>query len=48
MILDTGDSPNLSTRMEDIINWSKDMFEGIVGNKSDVSKVVTHFMKSLM
>ena len=30
--LDTGGSDNLSTRMEDIVNWSKEMFEGIVGD----------------
>jgi SNF2 family DNA or RNA helicase len=29
--LDTGGKDNLSTRMEDIVNWSKEMFEGIVG-----------------
>lgn len=33
---------------EDIINWSKDMFEGIVGNESDVEKVVNHFKKQLL
>jgi len=30
--LDTGDKDNLSTRMESIIEWSKQMFEGIVGD----------------
>lgn len=30
-ILDTGKEANLSTRMEDIVSWSKEMFEGIVG-----------------
>lgn len=29
--LDTGQNPNLSTRMDDIVKWSKDMFEGMVG-----------------
>ena len=29
--LDTGQAPNLSTRMDDIVKWSKDMFEGMVG-----------------
>ena len=29
--LDTGKEPNLSTRMEDIVEWSKEMFRGIVG-----------------
>jgi len=36
-VLDTGSKPNLSTRMEDIVNWSKEMFEGIVGT-DDVKK----------
>jgi SNF2 family DNA or RNA helicase len=31
-ILDTGNQPNLSTRMEDIVSWSKDMFKGIIGD----------------
>lgn len=29
--LDTGNEPNLSTRMDDIMSWSKEMFSGIVG-----------------
>ena len=33
-LLDTGPHPNLSEKMEDIMQWSKDMFEGIVGDKS--------------
>jgi SNF2 family DNA or RNA helicase len=37
-ILDTGLKPNLSTRMADIVQWSKEMFEGIVG-KDEVEKV---------
>ncbi len=31
LLLDTGPDPNLSTRMEDIMNWSKEMFQTIVG-----------------
>ena len=30
-ILNTGSNPNLSTRMDDIVKWSKHMFKGIVG-----------------
>lgn len=30
-VLDTGANQNLSTRLEDIVAWSKDMFEQIVG-----------------
>jgi hypothetical protein len=33
-VLDTGGEPNLSTRMEDIISWSREMFEGIVGKEA--------------
>jgi SNF2 family DNA or RNA helicase len=32
-VLDTNEKPNLSTRMEDIISWSKDMFLEIVGDE---------------
>ena len=31
LLLDTGDEPNLSTRMEDIINWSNKQYGEIVG-----------------
>jgi len=30
-VLDTGKENNLSTRMEEIVAWSKDMFKGMVG-----------------
>jgi len=31
VILDTGKAPNLSTRMEDIMEWSRDQFSDLVG-----------------
>lgn len=30
LVLDTGDEPNLSTRMEEIMNYSSELFDGIV------------------
>lgn len=30
-VLDTGNKNNLSTRMNDIVQWSQDLFEGIIG-----------------
>jgi len=33
MVLDTGEEPNLSTRMADILTWSKEMFSAIVDNE---------------
>lgn len=53
LILDTGDEPNLSTRMQDIISWSREQFNEIMGeseieniqNKSAVTDV--SFMKML-
>jgi len=39
LILDTGTDPNLSTRIEEIVTWSKEMFEGIVG-KDEVEKAI--------
>jgi SNF2 family DNA or RNA helicase len=44
-ILDTGTKPNLSTRMEDIVSWSKEMFEGIVGEGSIEQKVIAKYIK---
>lgn len=39
-VLDSGGKPNLSTRMEDIISWSKEMFEGIVGSENITESVI--------
>jgi len=44
-VLDTGSEKNLSTRMEDIVSWSKEMFEGIVGAE-EIPKIDNTF-KSL-
>ncbi len=32
-VLDTGNKPNLSEHMEDIITWSKEMFDHIIGSR---------------
>ena len=41
LILDTGSEPNLSTRLEDIVSWSQQMFDAIVGDVDiDLQKVV--------
>ena len=32
LVLDTGETENLSTRMESISEWSKEQFENIVGD----------------
>ena len=33
LILDTGETPNLSTRMHDIVAWSREQFAAIVGDE---------------
>lgn len=35
IFLDTGEEPNLSTRMSDIIAWSKQQFDAIIGDGDD-------------
>lgn len=34
LILDTGEDANLSTKMEEVMAWSKDMFDGMVNTKT--------------
>ena len=46
-ILDTGDKLNLSTRMEEIVSWSKNMFDGIVGEQ-EKEKQLNPIIKRLM
>jgi hypothetical protein len=45
--LDTNGKPNLSTRVDDIISWSKEMFIGIVGDEKDVKQYMLKNFKSL-
>ena len=44
LVLDTGKEANLSTRMEDIIQWSNDQFDQIVDKKE--REMVQHLFKS--
>ena len=39
LVLDTGNLPNLSTRMQDIIAWSKDSFNAIVGDNVSIEGI---------
>ena len=46
-ILKTGEEANLSTRMEDIVKWSQEMFENIVGTKGTETIIATeHLIKN--
>lgn len=36
LVLDTGDIPNISTRTNDILKWSKEQVDAIMGFKSDM------------
>ena len=40
LLLDTGDEPNLSSRMIEINEWSRVLFEGIVNNNNVTGEVV--------
>lgn len=44
LVLDTGKEPNLSTRMEDIMQWSSDQFDQIVDQKE--REMMRKFFKS--
>lgn len=50
LILDTGTIPNLSTRMHDIVAWSKEQFTAIVGDEPEelTSTVKTNEFKQLV
>lgn len=50
-IIDTGNEPNLSTRMEEIVNWSQEMFIQIVGDESvmlnNIYRMVNDYKKRM-
>ena len=39
VLLDTGSEPNLSTRMNDILNWSDNMFNNMIEGESGNDKL---------
>ena len=45
LVLDTGDQHNLSTRMQDILSWSKEQFGQIVDGEFDQDADVVNFMQ---
>ncbi len=47
MVLDTGDVPNISTRTNDILKWSKEQVDQIMGFKSDMDLDTVFSMESL-
>jgi hypothetical protein len=47
LVLDTGDEPNLSTRMQDILSWSKDQFGQIVDGEETIPEVALSFIQKL-
>lgn len=47
MVLDTGDVPNISTRTNDILKWSKEQVDQIMGFKSELDLDTVFSMESL-
>lgn len=47
LVLDTGDQHNLSTRMQDILSWSKEQFGQIVDGEFDQDADVANFMQAI-
>lgn len=47
MVLDTGDIPNISTRTNDILKWSKEQVDQIMGFKSDMELDTVFSMESI-
>ena len=47
MVLDTGDIPNISTRTNDILRWSKEQVDQIMGFKSDMELDTVFSMESI-
>ena len=47
MVLDTGDVPNISTRTNDILKWSKEQVDAIMGFKSDLDLDTVFSMESI-
>lgn len=47
LVLDTGDLPNISTRTNDILKWSKEQVDQIMGFKSDMDLDTVFSMESI-
>lgn len=45
LVLDTGKDPNLSTRMQDILAWSKDQFGQIVDGADSSDEMISEILK---
>ena len=48
LILDTGSKPNLSTRMQDILQWSKEQFTQLIGDDGNLIEDMDDNVKDMM
>jgi superfamily II DNA or RNA helicase len=48
LILDTGSKPNLSTRMQDILQWSKEQFTQLIGDDGNLMENMDDNVRDMM